>query len=744
MASYYRWNKKNISYNESPTSVASVSTPVYGVTSKPPIINGQYYFSGGRGYGSSQLDRGVWFKYGLDAGYSNVAFNYAQTYDDYNVYNVSGLIISQTAGSFIQYVYSTNQSAYPNGGASGNYWYDGRTGLDINITVPSLGMQGQNLTFSWDAVEIPNATSIAYSIQRNANNTTWETLQASTTDTSYTDTVQSTWTSVQYRVALILNGQTGSYTQSASIPIVSANALVISGQDQNLGTVTSNIPYTVSSNTGNPISLVRTVNGAQVVTLTVDSGFAYSIPIADLPTGTGTIQITASVLDSSSGQIINATRTWAYYKTQINFPSTGGIAQLTQNGQNIWPITIPDAVEAPAYLGGNLNSALNLLGQSILLNKAGTPKYSEVTINLSTVSVGDEINLPYNGVMVPHIVVQIGNPDASIYDSSCDGVWLLRKDCVAQGQWNSSGTNTLSGSTIMTTMAGYVSNYDTTVQNGMQTVKIPYCVGGGSSTVNTLANGLSCQIFPLSVYEVGFDTTIYSSTILPVDGAKLDYFINGIGAEANNKRIAQLNGVNNGWWPRSTYLSTTTYAWNITISGRGNNVLCTQNRGLRPCFIMPTTFNQTYYVDTNNNVYPAQEYITSSSVTDVFGYDVGISQIETGSYVGNGGSGSSTTSNSLIFSFTPAVVIIMANNAANNANMGIFLISNLSDSYVNRSYGVSLGTAYGGLSLVPYSGSTTSPNNYAMFSDKTLSWYSNNVNAQLNSSNITYYYVAIG
>ena len=235
------------------------------------------------------------------------------------------------------------------------------------LTAPSLAMQSQSIPLSWTPVSI-SGFDITYQLQRNADNGGWTTIYTGA-DASYTDTA-GTWNQVQYPVAAVGEGAIGDYTQSSIIPVSNPSALVISGSDGNLGTLTSNVPYTVSSNTGNPISLTRTVNGAQVVTLTVESSFAYNIPIADLPTGTGTIQITASVENGS--ETVTKTRTWTYYKTPINIPSTGGIAQLTQNGQNIWPVTVPDAVEAPVYLGGNLNAALNKLGQAALYTKSGS------------------------------------------------------------------------------------------------------------------------------------------------------------------------------------------------------------------------------------------------------------------------------------------------------------------------------------------------------------------------------------
>lgn len=600
------------------------------------------------------------------------------------------------------------------------------TGISIptisSITVPSLAMQSQSIPLSWTPVSVSGYT-VTYQLQRNANNGGWTTIYTGA-DTSYTDTA-GTWTQVQYQVAAVVEGTVGSYTQSTIIPVSNPNALVISGQDGNLGTLTSNLPYTVSSNTGNPISLTRTVNGAQIVTLTVDSGFAYSIPIADLPTGTGTIQITASV--DNSGETVTATRTWTYYKTPINIPSTGGVAQLTQNGQNIWPTTIADAVQAPVYLGGNLNAALNKLGQAALYTKIGSPKYNQATVDLSKVSVGDEVLLPYNGVMVSHIVVHIGNPDPSMYDASCDGVWLLRKDCVAQGWWNNSGINTLSDSTIMATMQGYVANYDTTVRNAIQTVKIPYCVGGGNTTVNTLSNGLSCQIFPLSGYEVGF--TQSDDLNMPIDGVKLSYFDEGNTAntESTNKRISSYNGKNFDYWLRTPYLGPSNeVSCGVTNFGKFVSASYYNSYGYRPCFIIQTNFSASYYIDVGNGIHPSQEYTQGGSITDVFGYDVPICQYEVGSYVGTGQYGSGNP-NSLTFGFEPKLVCITREDENDYRAILPYLGYGLvwTSSAVGNSGFNAFGVGTG-------------------WSGNSVSWWNNYAAQQMNISGVTYQYMAIG
>ncbi len=44
-----------------------------------------------------------------------------------------------------------------------------------------------------------------------------------------------------------------------------------------------------------------------------------------------------------------------------------------------------------------------------------------------SLNVGDSIWCNVNNVRTEFIIVQKGNPDTSMYDSSCDGVWLMQK-----------------------------------------------------------------------------------------------------------------------------------------------------------------------------------------------------------------------------------------------------------------------------------------------------------------------------
>lgn len=268
---------------------------------------------------------------GSDTSYSDVAGNWTQVQ-----YRVASVTMGITSG----YATSTTVTILP-------YVVE-------SFTTPSQVMQGQTIPLSWTA----SAAANTYILQRNVNGGGWTQIYSGG-NTSYTDTPQSNWTTVQYRVQAGANGSYGAYATSASIPVISASALVISGTDGDLGTLTSDVPYTVSSDTGNPITLERYVNGQLVATTTVESGFAYSIPVMDLPSGAGSIKISATV-QASSGPV-SASRNWTYTKTAITFPATGGVAQLSLNGQNVFPPTLAESVRVPSAWGGTLDLALQLL-----------------------------------------------------------------------------------------------------------------------------------------------------------------------------------------------------------------------------------------------------------------------------------------------------------------------------------------------------------------------------------------------
>ena len=603
---------------------------------------------------------------------------------------------------------------------SNTQWGTYRTGTVSQVvqaptlTVPEMVMQGQSATVSWSGVEGADS----YTLERKSSADADWTQVYSGDSLSFTETV-GTWTSLQYRVRAVFGETSSGWATSGEIQIVAASALVISGSDGDLGTLTSDVSYSVSSDQTSPvIEVTVAVNGGEYAAFQAVSGQNYRIGVLDLPTGTGSIVITASMEVSNSP--VTVTRTWTYTKAAQSFPHTGSVARLTQEGDTIWPQTLAEAVRTiGGPWGGDLSKALNLLQRAAVYHRTSVPKYSEVSIDLSTAAVGQEINLPVNGVMTPHIVVHIGNPDPELYDASCDGVWLLRKDIVENGQWNASNVNTLAGSTIMTTMQGYVDGYDETVQAAIKTVKIPYCVGGGNWTIQSLGNGLECKIFPLCYYEIGG-----SPDNVPVDGAKLDYFLAGSNEpSANAKRIFNYNGVPSNFLLRSLFKINTNFCSQCGSNGILGQWFASSVAGYLPCFIMQTTFQAIYLVDTDGNVHPSQEYTAAGDFSDLWGNDIPTVKIETGSYTGTGTAGQNNP-NTLTFSFEPKIVFV---------NM----VSDAYGSEIPMINGCLRGTVYDGTS-----GASTKLN--LTWTDNSVTWYQNSAAWQLNQNGQKYNYVALG
>lgn len=207
----------------------------------------------------------------------------------------------------------------------------------------------------------------------------------------------------------------------------------------------------------------------------------------------------------------------------------------------------------------------------------------------SSLEVGTAVKLMEGGVETEFIVVNQGLPDGSLYDISCNGTWLLRKDIKENRAWNSSDNNTYSTSTIDTWLNGDYFNSLGSVEQGLvKQVKIPYVNGTGSGgSVASGANGLSVKVFLVGGYEVGYTTAI--NQYFPQDGAKLSYFESGESTSANNKRIANLNSSAANWWLRSPLTYNATGLWYIELDGDRAGRSATYSYGIRPALILPST-----------------------------------------------------------------------------------------------------------------------------------------------------------
>ena len=209
------------------------------------------------------------------------------------------------------------------------------------------------------------------------------------------------------------------------------------------------------------------------------------------------------------------------------------------------------------------------------------------SVKLSTKAVGSIVKLKVDGTIRDFIVVHQGKP-SSLYDASCDGTWLLLKDCLEQKRWHSANTNDYKNSEIHSYLNNtWLNKLDANIRAQVKQVKLPYVNGTANSAVASGANGLSCKIFLLSGYEVGF--TQSDNSYFPVDGARLAYFENGTGTSALNKRIANYNGSATLWWLRSPFTGYTDYAWRVNTDGSYGDGGCTSTYGIRPALVLPSS-----------------------------------------------------------------------------------------------------------------------------------------------------------
>lgn len=202
-------------------------------------------------------------------------------------------------------------------------------------------------------------------------------------------------------------------------------------------------------------------------------------------------------------------------------------------------------------------------------------------------SVGAIVKIIEGGTPTDYIVVHQGLP-SDMYDESCNGTWLLRKDVLEKRQWHSSATNDWANSTLKAYLDGtFLARFESSFQGAIKQVKIPYRPGSGAgSNINSRENGLPCKTFLLSARETGGSKNSYA-----IDGVKLDYFESGESTSANNKRIACYKSTAVTYWTRTATTDRSLIYNNATVEKNGqfdytgiSGNLC----GVRPACIIPS------------------------------------------------------------------------------------------------------------------------------------------------------------
>lgn len=228
-----------------------------------------------------------------------------------------------------------------------------------------------------------------------------------------------------------------------------------------------------------------------------------------------------------------------------------------------------------------------MMGKVIMSGIVPTLKAPVTGVLSSSLAVGSTVKLMEGGTAVKYLVVNQGIPsNSNLYDASCDGTWLLRKDLYESRKWHSSNSNSYKASTIHSYLnSTFLALFDSDIQAAIKEVKIPYVNGTANSAVASGANGLAARIFLLSGYEVGW--TQSTNSYFPIDGACLSYFSGT--AATDNKRTGYLHGASTLWWLRSPYTRDTNLAWVVNTNGSCGGDNCSRSYGIRPALVLPST-----------------------------------------------------------------------------------------------------------------------------------------------------------
>lgn len=231
------------------------------------------------------------------------------------------------------------------------------------------------------------------------------------------------------------------------------------------------------------------------------------------------------------------------------------------------------------------------------------------TRKLGDVAVDEIVKLKENGTAVNYIVVHHGKP-SSIYDDSCNGVWLLRERCYKQLKY---GSSDYSGSTIQSFLnSTFFNSIEKSIRDKIITVKIPYIRGDSGSDVASGSSGFSTKIFIPSMYELGSERADTGDEY--ADGAKLDYFFsNSVGvsvAAKKRKSFADYSPTTYvSWYTRTQYRVDEAFV--VTESGGTRGTDKSENLGIRPIMLLPTSIN----VDESNNLFSNSSPTAPPSIT---------------------------------------------------------------------------------------------------------------------------------
>ena len=212
------------------------------------------------------------------------------------------------------------------------------------------------------------------------------------------------------------------------------------------------------------------------------------------------------------------------------------------------------------------------------------------SVKANELAVGTEVYIMENESPVAYVVINQGVPsNSSLYDSSCNGTWLLRKYVYQSMVFDGTDNDYKNSNVHQYLNNDFLSLFDATTQNAIKQVKIPYMDGNGSvGLVASGANGLSTKIFLLSALELGKK----SGNQVPVDGAIIEYFGPSPSDSNNRRRIVYKSASDQSlsytyWFSRSPRDAYSEYVWSVNnYNGSLTYSTVTGSNIIRPALIL--------------------------------------------------------------------------------------------------------------------------------------------------------------
>ena len=214
------------------------------------------------------------------------------------------------------------------------------------------------------------------------------------------------------------------------------------------------------------------------------------------------------------------------------------------------------------------------------------------TTTLGNKATGSIIKLKENGTLVDFYVA------CHNYEQSLNGAGrtlVVRKDVYDQRAWHSSNVNAWASCTMRSWLnSTYKALLDADIQEAMGTTTYRYTPGNGNNTVTTRSDA----VFLLSLTELGQSHT-YANT----EGSALPI--------ASTLQIAYQGGSATTQWTRSPCTDRTSFAWRLYSNGYVSYDYCTDARGSRPAFTLPSSL----YVSDDGSVFQNTAPSTPASIS---------------------------------------------------------------------------------------------------------------------------------